>query len=144
MTSCWWTHSINPPAEKHNGRKMKHKLTKPHCPICGCTTSWADIVINSTSSEPSSLMGGTTTRKYYDCDASFDVCSLALSIYNQHVHTHRIPNRVTFESTDWRDGIKRYNHFIDFVTDNDLKAKLMIYANDQLQVKNPPTHLFDI
>ncbi|MEC6832995.1 hypothetical protein VXS06_14605 [Photobacterium toruni] len=123
---------------------MKSKLIKPHCPICGCTTTWTDIVISSTSSEPSSLMGGTTTRMDYSCDASFDVCTLALNIYNQYVHSQRIPNRVTFESTDWRDGIKRYNHYIDFITDNKLKEKLMIYADDKLCVKNPPMHLFDV
>ena len=116
-------------------------IKKPNCPICGCTTSWIDLTISSKSSEPSSLFGGEVTIKQYQCDAYFDCCSAAIYIYNNFVYDNQKHERVTHWSLNWRDGIKRYNHFIDFVTDNNLKLKLMALADEDLEIKNLPENL---
>lgn len=94
------------------------------------------------SSQPSSLGTGESTYLYYRCDANFQVCFHATRIYNAVIMKSNIENRLLDRGKDWRDAMSRYNHYIDFVADNNLKEKLLALADEELNLPKAPEHLY--
>lgn len=117
-------------------------MKKSNCPICGSETELTEWSIKGSSTGSSSFISGKQKNLKYSCNANFDVCSASVSIYNSFLEKEDKFERMIKTANDWRDALKRYNDYCDFIADQPtLKGRLFAIADEKLNIKGGWSHL---
>ena len=120
------------------------RAKKPLCPMCNSHIEMSAISFSGSGTSSSTMMGGKVSKTRYICRANFDICSVSISIFNSVMEKNNLHDRVIDRGRDWRDALKRYNHYIDFMTDHQsVKERIMLLADDELRIRSDWSFLID-
>lgn len=105
---------------------MREDNRKPNCPICGGEIELVTFSFYGTSANPSVLLGGSFEQTFYRCKNNYHVCSESVSIADAWFDHWNKPELNTRRGKNWREALKRFHHYCDFMDDhNRLKEKLL-------------------
>jgi hypothetical protein len=120
-------------------------MQKPDCPMCGGKVGLSEIAFSGVSGSSSVLMGGVNKYIRYICGCNFDICSASVAVFNSAMERHKYFDRQIGTASGWRDALQRYNHYVDFITDNQaLKEKLVALSDDEFNLRTDWSFLMDI
>lgn len=119
-------------------------MKKPNCPLCDSEVELSELSFSGVSSNSSVLLGGLSKNIRYICSCNFDTCSASITIFNSVMHKNKHYERIVGNANNWRDALKRYKYYVDFIVDHQiLKDKLMMLADDEFRIRSDWSFLIE-
>lgn len=116
---------------------------KPKCPMCGGEITLSEMIFNGAGEGSGTFLAGNEKDLRYRCTFMFGVCNVSVDVYNHKMEIIDRFERRVGKAKHWRDALKRYESYVEFINDNQkLKLRLLLLADDNMNIEGDTNFLF--